>query len=441
MKKTAPVAKKKQKDVLAHNPSLVAIAAKQQGKSNLDNELVPLGNSSEATIYRRAVRMDLEDKSGNSSKRNSSSSDDNALTSNEEEQLNFQKFLDSRLKEFREGQQSKSTGKQPTKTKPSTARFGEDGQPQPSTSRGVEVPQDETMEERLDKMIREADANKASMNLVSGRNQSQNCQRLSGMFAHSMYVVEKYSMMGGQVDKTLKAKIVAGEYVDFAKLLPRDRLVEDEGLLQPIQRDGMMYFQSADKPGHITSFAKWEQAFRVFTHFYTEAFPIRGNELIQYNYVIHSASQTFAWDNVYAYDRDFRHHMSEFPDRSWGVILQQCWSMQLRERVNSTHNKVNHQGNGYGTTNSASKKSNVCWNYNRGKCRFGFNCKFEHKCSLCGKFGHGSFNCRRASSGGGCGRNGQNQNQGIQAQYLTRKLVKKGLKIDPGKTKNELMTN
>ena len=28
---------------------------------------------------------------------------------------------------------------------------------------------------------------------------------------------------------------------------------------------------------------------------------------------------------------------------------------------------------------------------------YGLNCKFEHKCAICGKWGHGAYNCRKAS--------------------------------------------
>ena len=44
------------------------------------------------------------------------------------------------------------------------------------------------------------------------------------------------------------------------------------------------------------------------------------------------------------------------------------------------------------------KISEPCRCFNRGKCSFGSNCKCEHHCSYCFKFGHGSVNCRKATA-------------------------------------------
>ena len=91
---------------------------------------------------------------------------------------------------------------------------------------------------------------------------------------------------------------------------------------------GRTYFVPAtalDNSGGITNFSKWEQAFEVFSNIYTRRYPHRSSELIQYNRVIHTAALTYTWENVYLYDRDFRHHIAAYPNRSWAVILQQAW--------------------------------------------------------------------------------------------------------------------
>ena len=85
----------------------------------------------------------------------------------------------------------------------------------------------------------------------------------------------------------------------------------------------------------ITSFHRWEQAFRIFSNIYLKERPDRASELIQYNHVIFTASNTFTWENVYQYDREFRIHLGSFPERSWDIILQQAWSMYLKDRYNS----------------------------------------------------------------------------------------------------------
>ena len=51
---------------------------------------------------------------------------------------------------------------------------------------------------------------------------------------HSSIVDEKYIAMGLLVDQNLKEKIWKGEFVDFARLLPRNRLSSEETRLELI---------------------------------------------------------------------------------------------------------------------------------------------------------------------------------------------------------------
>ena len=83
----------------------------------------------------------------------------------------------------------------------------------------------------------------------------------------------------------------------------------------------------------INDFGKWEQAFRVYANVYTKMFPEKASELIQYNHVIYTASLSYLWDNVYTYDKEFRMHISQFPQRSWAVILQQAWTLYMKDRL------------------------------------------------------------------------------------------------------------
>ena len=103
----------------------------------------------------------------------------------------------------------------------------------------------------------------------------------------------------------------------------------------------------------ITNFGKWEQAFRVFSNIYTRAYPGKASELIQYNHIIYTASCSYIWDNVYTYDREFRMHISNFPQRSWSVILQQAWSMYLKDRIYREENRCGNRGNYHSANGNA----------------------------------------------------------------------------------------
>ena len=241
---------------------------------------------------------------------------------------------------------------------------------------------------------------------------------------HQALVDEDYLMVGNYVEEHIRQRIENGEYVDFARLLPRDQLLmEEEGRLEIINRNRRTFFvpatDSADSGG-ISNFSQeqaffWEQAFRVFSTIYTRRFLGRAAELIQYNHIIHTAALIYTWENVYLYDQDFRLHLSHYPSRSWLVILQQAWTMRLKDR-NRADNEVilqeawtmrlkdrNRADNDNNSKNSGSRsksKKDVCWHYNAGRCTYGSSCKFEHRCAICNKFGHSAHICHKANSGG-----------------------------------------
>ena len=117
----------------------------------------------------------------------------------------------------------------------------------------------------------------------------------------------------------------------------------------------------------INRFHRWEQAFRVFTNIYVNAFPRKSVELVQYNQIIHTAAQTFTWENVYRYDREFSLHMSKHNlVRSSSVILQQAWATCLKDRVtnNSAHGG-NYGGNGGNSRgNHSGVRRKLCFDFN-----------------------------------------------------------------------------
>ena len=221
--------------------------------------------------------------------------------------------------------------------------------------------------------------------LVTPGNQYTNFDsRFNGGTAnqHSSIVDENYVMIGGHIDMTLREKIKRGEFVDFAKLLPKDQLSSDESKLELIQRGGQTFFVPTEREGSsITSFYKWEQAFRVFSDIYLHEHPDRA-----------TTSMSYTWDNIYYYNREFCLHLGAFPERSWGIILQQAWSMCLKDRINFGGSNYHRLGGG---PNHGKGKKEICQRFNKGLCTAGRNCKYDHKCLECGKFGHGAHICRR----------------------------------------------
>ena len=241
-------------------------------------------------------------------------------------------------------------------------------------------------------MTREAEQAKATMLATPGKywlgplGSVDLCEHL-----HSAFVDQEYLVIGSHVDDVLVKKIVNHEYVDFARLLPRDKVGEvEDHRMELINRNGMSYWApiSDRETGVISSYPKWELAFRVFSNIYSSQYPSKAPELIQYSHVIHTASLTNTWENVYYYDREFRLHTSRYPQRSWSVILQQAWNLRLKDRISFNNYK----------DKGKNKVKEACKRFNKGKCHSGMACRYERKCLNCGKFGHGAHICRRKSS-------------------------------------------
>ena len=102
--------------------------------------------------------------------------------------------------------------------------------------------------------------------------------------------------------------------------------------------------------------------------------------------------------------------MSQKPWRSWAKTYVQGWNLAMRDPI------MKSQGNASGNAKGRRDwRDDCCWRFNKNRCREGLNCHFDHRCTYCGGWGHGYFNCRkRKKSSGGSGSgygNGNNYQQ------------------------------
>ena len=264
-----------------------------------------------------------------------------------------------------------------------------------------EKPIQDEARQRADVLVHEAEAAKARIFTTPGNhaiNFDDDIIEKGGSIEPmhhpaSTIVDENYLMIGAYLEQGLQEKIVRGEYVDFTRVLPQERSGEDH-CMELMYKGGNTYFVPAadrESAGAISNFHKWEQAFRVFANIYTRAHPARATELIQYNHIICTAVSSYMWDNVYMYDREFRMHMGCYPGCNWSVILQQAWTMVLKDRIRY------HDQYKAGNQHAGKPKKEICKCFNKGLCTAGLSCKYDHRCLECGKFGHGAHICRRKS--------------------------------------------
>ena len=387
----------------AHDSSGVASGArpKDNNQCNGKNKNNSRVSESETTVYDRAVMPEDENK------RDSTSSEDMIDTSDECMEIPTEILppcSDNRRNIVTNNNiisgQARGQG-QYNRNGPQQRNCGRDP-PRPSP--------EEEAQARADNLVRQAEASKARILELPGnvddeivtqgieniRNEiPQGANQMSVANPHQHFMVdENYLVVGNYIEDNLRERIENGEYVDFARLLPRDRVqLEDESRMEMVFKNGRTYFVPAtthsNSDNAISSFSRWEQAFRVFSNVYTNRFPHRASKLIQYNHIIYTASMAFSWDNVYLYDREFRLHMARYPLRSWAMILQQAWTMRLRDKLKGDQN--------YGRSEKKQNKKDICWRYNKGRCTYGSSCKFDHRCGTCNKYGHGQHICRKAN--------------------------------------------
>ena len=73
---------------------------------------------------------------------------------------------------------------------------------------------------------------------------------------------ESYIVVGSHLDCLMVERIERGEYVDFGKLVPKDRiLIEDDQRLEMIIRGGKTYYVPVADVTSINNFPCSEQAF------------------------------------------------------------------------------------------------------------------------------------------------------------------------------------
>ena len=197
------------------------------------------------------------------------------------------------------------------------------------------------------------------------------------------------------------------------KLLPKIKNTTREEVAQLVFKEGQPFFvNTIDRERKINTVRRWKQAFRVYATIYCGANPDRSPEIWQYVYIINKAAASYSWMNVMEYDITFRQMMGVNPHRSWGKTYTQMWNICMTEPLVKTGGRYQggqpqghtSQGPPRGVSHPRSTKPDYCWKFNKGKCKFGSDCKFVNWCSYCDSPAHSQNACpKKNSSTPGCG--------------------------------------
>lgn len=214
---------------------------------------------------------------------------------------------------------------------------------------------------------------------------------LSRPGSHDLSCDDKLFQLTAHVDSTLILQIKNGEYVDFAKLLPREKVTpaQDQGKFQIVDDEGKPAFALYTPKDlySINSFKKWELAFDIFAKIYADFYPLRAPELLEYKHIIRRGVELLPWTNVYNYDQIFRQHLEKNPGRTWSKKHHETWTNHVTDPKTTRP----------GTADGDNKKVKPpCRFFNKnGKCKRSRACDHDHKCSYCGLYGHGRYNCHK----------------------------------------------
>ena len=138
--------------------------------------------------------------------------------------------------------------------------------------RSFDQPPEDKRINQAEEMIREHENRKIRMLGTPGNYGWDSNNRFFGGNAtavqHSTVVDENYMLVGGHVDQALRDKICRGEYIDFARLIPRERNFSEEPRLELVNRGGQTFFVPAerDSSGGIHNFVgiiTWQQSLEL----------------------------------------------------------------------------------------------------------------------------------------------------------------------------------
>ena len=218
-------------------------------------------SNSVVTVYRGAVKKSVK------SKRDSSSLENPLDTSDEIEQMNQVEMGQLSIIDRNDNNYHIACDK----------RSFSQGAALPGTSRDITVtPRPREELSKAEGFIQSAEASKARIYDVPGKQtflnmsnlgrvqnvqNAQLCTPQNFSSYHPSFLDEDYLLIGSHVDDITRRKIGNGEYVDFTKLIPKDRISnEDDHRMEIVNRGGMSFFVPASdrEAVNISNFAKWE---------------------------------------------------------------------------------------------------------------------------------------------------------------------------------------
>ena len=216
------------------------------------------------------------------------------------------------------------------------------------------------------------------------------------------------------LDRSLEEKILRGEYVDFALLLPDSLTHPQAPTLQFRLEDsspgsaGTPITMVRKKKPVIDSFHKWVDAFTTFMLVVVNAYPGRAAELIKYLQIISRAEAKFRGLTWRYYDEQFRRRAAQDLSLNWGLVDLELWTVTFSGQAKPHCFLCSSPYHGQGdcpiadparrSPRGTSSSHAHCFNFNKPSGCSRVACQFPHVCSRCRSPAHPVTRCRTGRS-------------------------------------------
>ena len=193
------------------------------------------------------------------------------------------------------------------------------------------------------------------------------------------------------VSKATIEKVVTGQFVEFASLLPplpTDAISQNRQTLRFDQEaeDGSLVLSSMPSrhSRKIHDLDSWLEAWTAYCAIFVNAHATRAHELFGYQHIILNAARKFKFSAVLDYDRAFRGLIASDPATRWDCIEQDLYTSIFDARSFRPFRASDSQ---------SSSTAPVCHLFNRGTCKRS-QCRYRHVCSRCNSATHNAKACK-----------------------------------------------
>lgn len=214
------------------------------------------------------------------------------------------------------------------------------------------------------------------------------------------------------VDRNMEDKILRGEYVDLALLLP-DNMYQSQAPEIQLRLDdsssgpmGSPVTMVRKRKPVIDSFQKWLEAYMVYMLVIVTAYPRWALEPIKYQHIISCAVTKFKGLAWLSYDQQFRRRASSNLSLQWDKVDLELWTVTFSGLAKPHCSICSSPYHAEDVCPSADpyrkqrRSQTVCFDFNKSSGCRRRNCSYPHVCRRCHSNSHTVQDCPQQQSSG-----------------------------------------